>query len=94
MPSGQKEVNTMKDKFLHFIKKNRASSVLWFCGGAAVAAKLYGLAIVLTVLGTVNYSIDRTIDSFTQVAMFNSFEMMLNNMNKESAVTVEAVVVE
>lgn len=84
----------MYAKFLHFIKNNRASSVMWFCGGAAVAAKLYGLALVLTVLGTFNYAIDRTIDNAMRIAMFNSFDIMLRNMDRQDTITVEAVVVE
>ncbi len=49
-------------QFIEFIKDNKLSCGMFFGGGMLIAAKLYPMAVVLTIVGAANIAMDRVVD--------------------------------
>ena len=49
--------------FVEFIKDNKLSCGMFFASGMLLAAKLYPAAVVLTIVGSANYAMDRVVDN-------------------------------
>jgi len=73
----KKRVKSGVDTAMNFLKDNKASSALWLAGGVAVGAKLYGLGIILNVIGTANYAMDKVVDGGIRKASIKAINEMM-----------------
>lgn len=80
----KKRVKREAKRAMNFVKDNKASSALWLAGGVAVGAKLYGLGIVLNVIGTANYAMDRVVDGGIRKASIKAINEMMKNAREYS----------
>ncbi len=60
-------------QFMQFIKDNKVSNACWFASGMLLAAKAYPAAMIVTIVGTANYMMDRVVDSGINQATVRAF---------------------
>ena len=75
----KKRVKRESKRVMNFVKDNKASTALWLAGGVAVGAKLYGLGIILNVIGTANYAMDKVVDGGIRKASIKAINEMMKS---------------
>jgi hypothetical protein len=61
--------------FVEFTKDNKLSCGMFFASGMLIAAKLYPAAVILTIVATANYAMDRVVDNGIKKATEHAFGM-------------------
>jgi uncharacterized membrane protein len=73
MSNKTKKAKAITKQFMQFIKDNKVSNACWFASGMLLAAKLYPAAMIVTIVGTANYMMDRVVDSGINQATVRAF---------------------